>query len=439
MSKSARLKPVFTQKHRDYMSKALSATISVAEGAVRAGKTVDNVAAFARMIDLGVKDRIHLATGSTVANAKLNIGDCNGFGLEYIFRGRCRWTRYKDNDALAIKSHGRTYIVIFVGGGKANSFKKIRGNSYGMWIATEINLHHPDTIKEAMNRQLAATTRRIFWDLNPSSPAHWIYKDFIDRFPSTYGSDYNYEHFTIRDNASISEKRFLEIEAQYDQNSIWYKRDILGERCNAEGIIFDMFEPEIHVVDEITGTYGEFVVSVDFGIQNATTFLFWRKVKDSVKWREVGVYRYSGRDEHRQKTVTELVDGFEHKLNSLKADLEEEIPVKMVIIDPSAAALRVELRKRGFKVRDADNDVLAGISDVSTALYDRLMEVHSSCASTIEEFGIYMWDTRAAELGEDKPVKENDHDMDALRYFVHTMRLIKRRNIHNPKFRSYLE
>ena len=168
------------------------------------------------------KAYIQDATGSTAANAKLNIGDANGFGLEYIFRGRCRWTKYKGNEALVIKSCGRDYVVIFAGGAKADSFKKIRGNSYGMWIATEINLHHEDTIKEAFNRQLAAKVRRVFWDLNPSSPGHWIYQRYIDRFRSQFGERYNYQHFTIRDNATITAQRLAEIESQYDTSSIWY-------------------------------------------------------------------------------------------------------------------------------------------------------------------------------------------------------------------------
>lgn len=217
MPTSKTLKPMWSEKHREYMRRALSSTISVAEGAVRAGKTVDNVAVFARMIDAGVPDRIHLATGSTAANAKLNIGDANGFGLEHIFRGRCRWTKYKGNEALVIQSRGRDYVVIFAGAAKADSYKKIRGNSYGMWIATEINLHHEDTIKEAFNRQLAARVRRIFWDLNPTSPAAWIYRDYIDRFPEQFRERYNYEHFTIRDNLTITPERLEEIERQYDK------------------------------------------------------------------------------------------------------------------------------------------------------------------------------------------------------------------------------
>lgn len=153
----------FSAKHVEYIRRCEGNQINVAEGAVRAGKTVDNVFAFAHELKT-TPDKIHLATGSTAANAKLNIGDANGFGLEHIFRGQSRWGKYKGNDCLTIKGPDtgyRTRIVIFAGGALASSFKKIRGNSYGMWIATEINLHHDNTIKEAFNRQLAAKRRKI--------------------------------------------------------------------------------------------------------------------------------------------------------------------------------------------------------------------------------------------------------------------------------------
>jgi len=415
MGKSVHLHPVFSEKHQEYMRRATKATISVAEGSVRAGKTVDNVAAFAFLLSQCPADRIHLATGSTSANAKLNIGDCNGFGLEYIFRGRCHWTKYKGNEALAIKIKNREYIVIFAGGGKADSYKKIRGNSFGMWIATEINLHHEDTIKEAFNRQLAASCRKIFWDLNPGAPEAPIYKNHIDRFEGSFGSAYNYEHFTIRDNAAISPDRIAEIEAQYDPNSVWYKRDILGMRCKAEGVIYDMFNSDIHVLHTEPETEGDYFVSSDYGIQNATTFLLWRKIKGKYAFVCLREYYYSGRDERKQKTVSEHVTGLKEMLNGIMP--------KVIIVDPSAAALIVELRKEGFKVQPADNEVLSGISDVGNMLRNEELFFMDCCKNTIGEFGIYSWDTKAAEQGEDKPVKESDHGMDAVRYMVKTRRL----------------
>lgn len=418
---SKRLHPKWTAKHKEYMHKGIKATISVAEGAVRAGKTVDNVAMFAKMLELGVQDKIHLASGSTSANAKLNIGDCNGFGLEYIFRGRCKWSKYKGNECLRIKTANREYIVIFVGGSKADSFKKIRGNSYGMWIATEINLHHDSFIKDAFNRQIASKTRRVFWDLNPSSPANFIYKDYIDKFEEAYGERYNYEHFTIRDNATITEERIHDIESQYDKNSVWYRRDILGERCNAEGLVYPMFNKDIHVVRKgDVQTEGDYYVSSDYGIQNATVFLLWQREVGSKRWICLNEYYYSGRDNHYQKTVSEHVKGLIQMLNGIEP--------RAIIVDPSASALITEIRRKGYHVRRADNDVKEGIDDVSTMLANQLLAFCDCCVNTIGEFGIYSWDEKASERGEDAPLKENDHAMDAIRYFVRTKYLVRRTN-----------
>lgn len=418
MSKSKRLQPKWTQKHKDYMRHAEAATIAVAEGAVRAGKTVDNVAVFARMIDRGVPDRIHLATGSTAANAKLNIGDCNGFGLEYIFRGRCRWTKFKGNEALVIKSHGRDYVVIFAGGAKADSFKKIRGNSYGMWIATEINLHHQNTIHEAFNRQLAAKVRKVLWDLNPESPASSIYTEYIDKFPEQYGSAYCYEHFTIRDNASVSPQRLQEIVAQYDPNSIWFRRDIEGQRCNAEGLVYDMFRRERHVVEKTPETEGDYFVSSDYGIQNPNVFLLWRRVKGTNHYICLRECYYSGREERRQKTDAELVEMMVKMLGGIEP--------ACVIIDPSAASMIAQLQRSGYPVMKADNSVKPGISNVASMLTEGRLLFAAECARTIEEFGLYSWDEKAAQHGDDAPLKINDHSMDAVRYFVQSMNLVSR-------------
>lgn len=235
----------FDEKHIRYIRNCLNNTYNIAEGAVRAGKTVDNVYAFAHELET-TPDKIHLATGSTAANAKLNIGDANGFGLEYIFRGQCRWSKYKGNDCLVIKGPKTKYkekVVIFAGAALASSFKKIRGNSYGMWIATEVNLHHDNTIKEAFNRTVAAKRRKFFWDLNPDHPKASIYVDYIDKYQEKakkgelFGG-VNYEHFTIFDNINITEESRRATISQYEEGTIWFQRDILGIRCVAEGLIY---------------------------------------------------------------------------------------------------------------------------------------------------------------------------------------------------------
>ena len=418
MSRSRKLHFVFSDKHKQYIRDCLHSTCCVAEGAVRAGKTIDNVFAFCTDLET-TEDKIHLATGSTIAAAKLNIGDCNGFGIEYQYRGRSRWGKYKGNEALYVKTKTGQKVIIFAGGAKADSFKKIRGNSYGMWIATEINLHHDNTIKEAFNRQLAAKNRRIFWDLNPSAPQHQIYTEYIDRFPEQFGDKYNYQHFTIHDNATISEERRKEIEQQYDPASVWYRRDILGERCAAEGLVYEMFDNSVHTYKtapweqlsekEKKKEHPLYYVSIDYGTMNPTSMGLWR-IYNGVAYRTKEYY-YDGRKERHQKTDNEYYDDLERFVGDLS--------IQSIVVDPSAASFITLMRRRGkFSIRKAVNDVLPGIRTTAAYLNAGKILIHESCESLISEVGLYSWDEKAKG---DAVIKEHDNACDDMLYFVMTI------------------
>ena len=272
----------FGEKHKAYMRRALSCTMNVAEGAVRSGKTVDNVFVFAHLLET-TPDRLHLATGATGGTAKVTLGDCGGFGLEAIFRGRSRWHSYKGCDAMTVSTPTGEKTVLFVGGKNADAYKHIRGLSIGMWLATEINLHHPTFIREAFSRQLAAAERRIFWDLNPDTPTAPIYRDYLDRYATMTTAGlltphfFNHERFTIFDNAAISPERLQEILAQYEPGSLWYRRDIEGQRCAAEGMIYTRYadNPDAFAVERDALPPLAFAsVGVDFGgTRSKTTFV----------------------------------------------------------------------------------------------------------------------------------------------------------------------
>lgn len=184
----------------------------------------------------------------------------------------------------------------------------------------------------------------------------------------------------------------------------------------AEGIIYDMFEKEKHVrnIQAIRPKLidGNRYVSCDYGTQNATVFLLWNKGVDGV-WYCIREYYYSGRDHGKQKTDSEYADDLEQWLDGTK--------IKAIIVDPAAASFIAELRKRGYRVLKAKNDVEDGIRLVSTMLNLLRIIFADSCENTIMEFGSYIWDAKAAEYGEDRPVKQHDHAMDAVRYFVFTM------------------
>lgn len=264
----------FSQKHKDYIRASFKNRMCVAEGAIRSGKTIDHCIIAATYLE-ETPDKFHLASGSTIGNAKLNIGVCNGFGLENLFRGRCRWGKYKDNEALYIQTRTGEKIVIFVGGSKSDSYKRILGNSYGLWIATEINEHfdcidsRSSFVKVAQGRQIAALRPFTLWDLNPCNPKSPIYEDYIDKFREKgLAGGYLYQHFTIKDNATITAERLAEIESRYDPNTVWYRRDILGERAIAEGLVYQQFadNPSLFVVKDLPEqTIRSCVIGVDFG------------------------------------------------------------------------------------------------------------------------------------------------------------------------------
>ena len=408
----------FGDEHKAYIRQCRDCAFNILEGAVRSGKTIDNVFAFAHELKT-TPDKLHLATGSTMANAKLNIGDANGFGLEYIFRGQSRWGKYKGNDCLIIRgpsTGGQEKVVIFAGGAMSDSFKKIRGNSYGMWIATEINLHHDNTIREAFNRQLAAKRRKIFWDLNPEQPGAMIYQKYLDPYAKkaaegTLLGGYNYRHFTIFQNVNIPQERLQEILSQYEEGSLWYVRDILGQRVKPEGVVYPMFSRAKHVVHETPpfNPRHRYYVSIDFGTKNP--FAAGLYDYDPFKQKAVMI-----RELYHDGGMADRVDN--EAYYKMLEKLVGEYPIEYVIIDPSASAMIETINKYAKWVCvKADNDVISGIQDVTKFLNAGALLFHKSCEKTFMEFESYMWDM---DKPDEEVIKENDHSMDQLRYFCRT-------------------
>lgn len=416
----------FSPKHKRYIKNALNNKMNVAEGAIRSGKTIDHCIIAAMYLE-NCKDKIHLASGSTMGNAKLNIGVCNGYGLENLFRGRCKWGKFRDNEALFISTQTGDKVVIFVGGSKSDSYKRILGNSYGMWIATEINEHYDSEdsrtsfIKVAFGRQVAAKNPLILWDLNPCNPGHSIYKNYIDLYKTKYIGGYQYQHFTIDDNYSISEQRRLEIESQYVKGSVWYRRDIDGERCIAEGLVYPMYEKAIQQIPDID--FEDYCISIDYGTLNAFAAVLW--AQSGKKWYAIREYYYSGRNEHIQKTDEQ----YAKDMDSWCMDVLPDQKIK-TIVDPSAASFITLLQKHNgrYKVVKADNAVLDGIRETANALDNGYIVISSGMKNWMEEAAGYQWDGKAEE---DRPIKENDHLMDATRYFVKTMHVIRKATRHN--------
>ena len=111
---------------------------------------------------------------------------------------------------------------------------------------------------------------------------------------------------------------------------------------------------------------------------------------------------------------------FHHFFYDLAAFLEGDRNTQ-IIIDPSAASFKAELRRRGFRVLDAKNDVREGLATTAVLIGSRRVRAERSrCPALLREIHSYVWDDKARRKGEERPVKDHDHAMDALRYLCHT-------------------
>lgn len=227
-----------------YLQRVPYSWFNVAEGGKRGGKNVLNTLAYCLTLE-NHSDRLHLIAGVSQSTASINILDCDGYGLLNYFEGRCREGKFKDKNCVYINTIKGEKIVLVAGGGKNGDERYIKGNTYGTAYITEANECAESFIKEVFDRTLSSDNRKIFHDLNPKAPTHWYYSEVLEFHErkqlcdKTYG--YNYGHFTIADNLSISDIKLKNILNTYERGTVWYDRDIKGLRKAADGIVFQDF------------------------------------------------------------------------------------------------------------------------------------------------------------------------------------------------------
>lgn len=410
----------------------------IADGAIRSGKTVCMSLSFIMWAMASYNGQNFAMCGKTIGSFRRNVL----FWLKLMLRSRGYKVTDHRADNLVEISRGKVTNYFYIFGGKdERSQDLIQGITLAGVFCDEVALMPESFVNQATGR-CSVEGSKYWFNCNPDGPYHWFKINWIDKAIGYLGKAKTaqirrqaeekgkapdlkkllYVHFTMDDNLSLSESIKARYRSMY--TGVFFKRYILGLWAMAEGIIYDMFSPERNVVDaeQIAAAYQketgqdfwtkERYVSCDYGTQNPTAFLLWNKGADR-KWYCRKEYYYSGREKGRQKTDKE----FSEDLTTWLDDLE----IRAVILDPAAASFKAQLEKDGYKVKKAKNDVLDGIRFVATLLLSGSIFIDSSCENLIKEFTSYIWDAKAGERGEDKPVKEHDHALDALRYFCYTI------------------
>ena len=371
----------------------------ICDGAVRSGKTSIMMWAFVRWAMENFSGQRFGICGKTVDSCSKNI--IVPFTAMTLAKEKytMRWRR--SEKILEVRRGTTTNWFEVFGGKDESSAALIQGRTLAGVLLDEVALMPRSFVEQALARCSVDGNKKWF-SFNPESPQHWFYLEWIKKHDERNAL---YLHFTMRDNPGLTEKVIEQYESMF--SGVFYDRFIRGLWVVAEGLVYPMFD-ERNITDEVPES-GEYYMSCDYGTLNPFSAGLWCwNGKVATRVRE---YYYSGRDERSNKTDEE----YYIELEKLAGDL----PVKSVVIDPSAASfIEVIRRHKRFRVQKAVNDVIPGIATTARYIQDGTIKVYRSCKDAIREFGLYRWDEKSTE---DKPIKENDHAMDDIRYFTMTI------------------
>ena len=370
----------------------------ICDGAVRSGKTLCMGLSFVCWA-MRRFDGVHFALcGKTIGGLRRNLVvqllellrelgfDCE----DKLSRGMVE---------IAFGGHRNSFYLF--GGKDEGAAALIQGATFAGVLLDEAALMPRSFVEQACAR-CSMEGAKLWFNCNPEGPFHWFYKEWIQRAEERNAL---YLHFTMEDNPSLSARTIARYQTMY--SGTFYRRFILGEWVAAQGRVYDFFDEEMTGVPP--GTPEEYVISCDYGTRNPASFGLWGKCGGV--WYRVEEFYYDSRRTGRQQTDAE----YEGDLRRLAGGRK----IRLVVVDPSAASFIEVLRRAGWPVVRAENDVLAGIRLTADLLREGKIVIGPECRDSLREFQLYCWEERGG--GQDRVKKEHDHAMDDIRYFAATV------------------
>lgn len=370
----------------------------ICDGAVRSGKTLCMSLSFVSWSFWRHRGQSFAICGKTVTSLRRNVIrplteqlSPLGFKIREMI----------SKNYMDISFHGVTNRFYLFGGKDESSAALIQGITLAGVMFDEVALMPRSFVEQAIAR--CSVEGSTFWfNCNPAHPAHWFYTEWIQKAPEKNAL---YLHFRMEDNPSLSKAMLSRYRRMY--SGVFYERFVLGKWVQAQGLVYPMFSADAHVVDFVPEC-GRFYISCDYGTVNPSSFGLWGEHQG--RWYRLREYYHCSRTTGVIKTDQEHYDALE--------ELAGDKRIEAVIVDPSAASFIELIRRRGrFSVIPAKNNVLDGIRRVADALRSGEILLHRSCADSIREFSLYVWEPSSIR---DAPLKQNDHAMDDIRYFAAT-------------------
>lgn len=372
------------------------ARLNFFEGAVRSGKTVCSVIRFLEFTQSDIPGNMAII-GKTERTASRNILDL----IQEIIG-----PKFKYNRGL-----GEAYIynrkIYIIGANDERAAEKLRGLTLCGCLGDEVTLW-PESFFQMLLSRLSVPGAKGFFTTNPDSPFHWLKTNYLDND----GLDLKSFHFELTDNYNLDPAYVASLNKEY--KGLYHARFIQGLWVMASGVIYDQFDPNTMVTDEIPRIL-QYWAGIDYGTSNATTFLLTGLGEDD-RLYILAEYYHSGKETAdnpmpSQKSPAQYSLEYRNWIKTLN------ITPRKIYVDPSAAGFITQLWSDGVTgIEKANNDVLDGIGLINSLIGNGRLRVHPNCKNTLHELSTYSWDPKAQRLGIDKPLKINDHCLDNLRY-----------------------
>ncbi|MGN0634500.1 MAG: PBSX family phage terminase large subunit [Oscillospiraceae bacterium] len=369
----------------------------ICDGAVRSGKTMCMSLSFVLWSMTSFSGQSFGICGKTISSVRRNI-------LQTLFplakKEGFSITEKQSKNYFDITLGGIVNRYYIFGGKDESSASLIQGVTLAGVLFDETALMPRSFVEQAIAR-CSVTGSKLWFNCNPEHRSHWFKREWIDKARE---KRLYYLHFVLDDNPSLSKQ----VKERYRRlySGAFYERFILGKWSDVSGLIYPMFSEKDHVVSELPKSFERYAASCDYGTVNPTSIGLWGL--SGKVWYRISEYYYDSKREGEVRTDEEHYEALERLCGGRK--------IEKIICDPSAASFIACIRRHGkYAVVPAKNDVISGIRRTADLLGSGRIKISSACADCIREFSLYRWDDSAAA---DRPLKENDHAMDDVRYFA---------------------
>ncbi len=370
----------------------------ICDGAVRSGKTLSMSVGFALWAMNSFDGKSFGLCGKTIISLKRNLVHDM---LALLQKMGFHVTETVSRNYFDLSFCNKTNRFYLFGGRDESSAALIQGITLAGILMDETALMPRSFVEQAVAR-CSVSGSKLWFNCNPDHPYHWFKREWIDKAQE---KRMLYIHFDLKDNPSLT----AEVIERYTRlySGAFYERFVLGRWTAAEGLVYPMFDSHKHTFGELPqAEFERYIVSCDYGTVNPSSFGLWGKIGE--KWFRLKEYYFDSAREGVRRTDEEHYEGLCELINGIDIDY--------VVCDPSAASfIQCIMRHGQYRVRQAKNDVVSGIRKVQDHIREGRLMISKDCIDILREFTLYRWDENA---GKDCPVKEHDHAMDDMRYFV---------------------